>query len=147
MHNYFGNKRKYIELDVQKVSSWILLHQALCHTFAHFDADGYVTWVQVLSGYKFWSFLQPKGQDKFKSCKQYFDAITNYRGATPTAEGFYGPESDRVIIYAGPGDISKLLQLSQTFTNYRNSIQPPGSFHEVYMPIPSVATGGHFFFI
>jgi hypothetical protein len=49
---------------------------------------------------------------------------------TPKKDGFYGQESERTLIYAGPGDII---------------VMAPGTFHEVFTPVPSVTIGGHLY--
>jgi hypothetical protein len=58
--------------------------------------------------------------------------------------GFYGPESDRFVIYGTTGDIMwvffKINEYPFTF-----SFQTPGTLHEVYMPTPSITRGGHFY--
>jgi hypothetical protein len=127
LHGYFPD-RKHRALDVQKSTSWALLHQGLYHTYAHHDSDGYLTWTQVLSGYKFWVILRPKSYNTDTNRNQLYESANKYMTQVPTEHGYYGHESERTLIYAGPGDII---------------VMPPGTFHEVYTPIPSVTVGGH----
>ena len=130
VHNRFTD-RKHMQTDTQKSASWTLLHHGQFFTYAHHDADGFMTWVQPLSGYKFWTLLVPNGyatdhtrEDVNTSASQFFHK--NFSAKT----GNYGSNFERIIIYAGPGDIV---------------IMPPGMFHEVYTPVPSVAIGGHMY--
>ena len=63
--------RSSIPLNVQKSSSWLIFHQGLYHTYVHHDADGYSTWTQILSGYKFWVMMHPKTIQKFQILEGY----------------------------------------------------------------------------
>jgi len=124
------DQRIYTPLDLQKSASWLLLHHGLYHTFGHHDADGYGTWVQVVSGYKFWVILTPKVYEETRDRNRLQESVGQYVELKYNGQGYYGEESERVVIYAGPGDIV---------------IMPPGTFHEVYTPVPSVTIGGHFY--
>ena len=128
LHNYSG--RTVIPLDALKASSWVLIHQGLYHTFAHHDADGFCTWTQILSGYKFWVILHPKKLRSAKNGNDIYDANVLYSNDTLRKDGYYGQDTEMAIIYGEPGDII---------------IMPPGTFHEVYTPCPSVTIGGHFY--
>lgn len=46
--------RQEIPYDVSKSANWLLLHHAMVFTHRHHDAEGYATWVQIMSGDKFW---------------------------------------------------------------------------------------------
>jgi hypothetical protein len=104
LHEKFPS-RKSIPLDIQKSSSWLLFHQALYHTYAHHDADGYSTWTLILSGFKFWIMLRPKGYKDFTSRRSIFEACANYLSDSPDENGYYGGESERFVIYGCPGDL------------------------------------------
>ncbi|CAA7265614.1 unnamed protein product [Cyclocybe aegerita] len=125
-----AHDRRLIPIDVQKSTSWLIMHQALFHTFSHHDADGFGTWTQVLSGYKLWAFVKHRNLDGCRTFQEYRDAVVDYSNQTRGPHGYYGSESDRFVVTAGPGDLI---------------IQPPGIFHEVYTPVPSVTLGGHFY--
>ena len=128
LHNYSG--RSVIPLDTIKASSWVLLHQGLYHTFAHHDADGFCTWTQVSSGVKFWTILRPTKYTTAKDGNDIYDADVLYSSDELGRDGYYGPDTEMAIIYGEPGDII---------------IMPPGTFHEVFTPCPSVTIGGHFY--
>ena len=122
--------RQHINVDVQKSASWSLLHQGLYHTYAHHDANGHATWTQVLSGYKFWVIVRPKNHQTDRNRHEIFNTTDKLMIAEPNEHGFYHTETDRVVIYAGPGDFI---------------IMPPATLHEVFTPVPSVTIGGHFY--
>jgi len=122
--------RKHRSLDVQKAMSWVLIHQGLYHTYAHHNSDGYSIWMQVLSGYKFWVILRPKSYDSDTNRNQLYDSANLYMEQTPKKDGFYSQESERTLIYTGPGDII---------------VMAPGTFHKVFTPVPSVTIGGHLY--
>lgn len=128
LHNYSG--RTIIPLDVLKASSWVLFHQGLYHTFAHHDADGFCTWTQILSGKKFWVILHPKRLKSATNGNDIYGANMLYSSDKLSEDGYYGEATEMAIIYGEPGDII---------------IMPPGTFHEVYTPCPSVTIGGHFY--
>lgn len=129
IHNLHPN-RKHMELDLHKSASWTLLHHGLFFTYAHHDADGFMTWTQVLSGYKFWTILHPNSNAQDKSRDDLQKSAEQFMGKFSAKNGFYGSGCGRTIIYAGPGDII---------------VMPPGTFHEVYTPVPSVTIGGHLY--
>jgi hypothetical protein len=129
VHNTFP-ARKHMQLDTNKSASWTLLHQGLYFTYAHHDADGYMTWTQVLSGYKFWTIIIPDNLEKYQSRRDLHTAVSNLFRGFSASQDFLRTQCKRVVIYAQPGDII---------------IMPPGTFHEVYTPIPSVTIGGHMY--
>jgi len=130
LHNYYPS-RKNIEIDVQRSASWVLIHQGLYHTFAHQDADGYSTWTQILSGYKFWTIIRPRDKDAIQNRTAHYRSASRFLDQEFNKEfGYYGEEFERTVIYGKPGDII---------------IMPPATFHEVYTPVPSVTLGGHFY--
>ncbi|KAF8810840.1 hypothetical protein BYT27DRAFT_7209061 [Phlegmacium glaucopus] len=126
----FHRVRESIPLDVQSSSSWLLFHQALWHTYAHHDAEGYGTWSQVLHGLKIWVLMRSPRHDRFKSRKDIYEASNKLHNDAFTGDGEYSKNSERFVIYATPGDLI---------------FQYPGCKHEVYTPVPSVVLGGHFY--
>jgi hypothetical protein len=129
VHNSFP-ARKHIQLDTNKSASWTLLHQGLFFTYAHHDADGYMTWTQILSGYKFWTIILPNNLETYQSRKDLNAAASNLFGGFLANQDYLRTQCKRVVIYAQPGDII---------------IMPPGTFHEVYTPVPTVTVGGHMY--
>ncbi|KAF8954170.1 hypothetical protein BDZ97DRAFT_1928679 [Flammula alnicola] len=117
-------------IDFQNSRSWVLLHHAGFHSYAHHDAAGYSSWVQVLDGDKLWVFLRPLSLMSCKTRQDYQEAMSPYLETDCGPEGFYGSESERIVIHASAGDII---------------VQPPGMPHEVYTPTPTVAIGGHLY--
>jgi hypothetical protein len=128
-HNRYS-KRQNLHLDVQKSASWVLIHQGLYHTYAHHDANGYLTWTQVLSGFKIWVIIRPENHDTDQTRKDLVNTADKLMIAEPNEKGFYRTKVERTVIFAGPGDLI---------------IMPPGTFHEVYTPVPSVTLGGHMY--
>lgn len=104
-----SSSRKNIPVDIQKSASWLLFHQALVHTYCHHDADGYLTWTQILDGFKIWILIRPVGYKEFDSRRSLWEGCLQYLNDSPDANGFYGNASERVIIYGGPGDIMCVL--------------------------------------
>jgi len=112
LHEQFKDRR-YIPLDVQKSRSWALLHQALFHTYAHHDANGYGTWTLVASGHKIWVFLRPRisstaSFDKCQNRQQYDELVSKYLEDSPEKDvktPYYGEESERFFVVAKSGDI------------------------------------------
>ena len=47
-------------MDFVKTRLWGLVHHAMFHTYPHHDAEGYATFVQILSGIKIWVIYRPK---------------------------------------------------------------------------------------
>ncbi|KAF8954509.1 hypothetical protein BDZ97DRAFT_1766087 [Flammula alnicola] len=132
LHRRFPDEY-YIPLDIQKSKSWLLFHQPLWHTYAHQDAEGFGTWTSILSGEKYWVIIRngelySTGTDR----ERYYEGVSPYSDGDnwDPATGSYREECNRYVIFGGPGDII---------------IQPPGTFHEVYTPTPSVTLGGHFY--
>lgn len=100
-HNYFTD-RVSIKADVQKSSSWALLHHGLYHTPMHHDAEGYGTWVQILSGYKIWTFVRPNGHETASSRFELGKPLFEYLGEESNK---FMQEATRFAILAGPGDV------------------------------------------
>jgi hypothetical protein len=101
----FDRVRESIPLDVQSSSSWLLFHQALWHTYAHHDAEGYGTWSQVLHWLKIWVLMRSPGHDKFESRKDIYEASNKLHHDAFTGDGEYSKNSERFVIYASPGDL------------------------------------------
>lgn len=68
--------------------------------YCHQDADEYGTWIQILEGMKFWVFVQPRGQEHFKSRKQIHEAWIHYLSNSPDENGYYEEELERYVVYA-----------------------------------------------
>jgi len=146
--------RHYIPLDVQMSRSWVLIHQALFHTYAHHDSKRYSTWTLVTGSKKIWVFLRPlvSNTASFSTCKnhkeydclvsQYLDTSTAHDPSVPHYRG----EHERYFIVAKPGDIMYVSRfLVQNWPNSSISrIQSAATLHEVYTPTLSVTLGGHF---
>ena len=129
VHNTF-RCRQHIQLDTLKSASWTLLHQGLFLTYPHHDADGYSTWSQILSGYKFWVVVRPHSLETDRSHADMKTSLGKSFGSFRDNQEHLFKKCDRILIYGGPGDII---------------IMPPNTLHEVYTPIPSVTLGGHFY--
>jgi len=57
-------RRPDIPYDVCKSAAWMLLHHAMVFTYQHNDAEGYATWIQIMSGDKFWIVTENTGSPK-----------------------------------------------------------------------------------
>ncbi|KAF7967906.1 hypothetical protein HWV62_32547 [Athelia sp. TMB] len=109
---------------------WDLFTHAGFHTWPHHDASGMSTWVVMRTGCKIWCPLIPDlpskdgltQNDIFESMRSCLQPIPSTR---------YQHASKSLVIFALPRDIM-------------NSIQPPNAIHQVYTPINSIASGGHY---
>ncbi|KAF8332917.1 hypothetical protein F5887DRAFT_1286509 [Amanita rubescens] len=113
----------HIPLNISHARSWGLLHYGGSYTYPHHDASGFGTIVVARSGLKIWSVMRPEGYQSMKTRLEIDKAIKDLfdeKGDIKWVE---------YAIYADAGDII---------------IQPPGQWHQVYTPIRSVTTGGHF---
>ena len=68
------HERTEVPNDVHKSRSWALVHHAMFHTYPHHDAEGYVTFIQVLSGLKYWIIMRPK-EEHMERTKLYHDQL------------------------------------------------------------------------
>ncbi|TCD59763.1 hypothetical protein EIP91_011524 [Steccherinum ochraceum] len=118
--------RKSIPIDVKKSEGWTLYHTGGYHTYNHFDSNGYATYVTIVDGAKCWVFGRHPDLPKCKNKDDYHSASAKVGAGTVK----FPEDLERFYVWAVPGDIL---------------IQPPGQFHEVYTPIPTVSTGGHFY--
>ncbi|TCD61568.1 hypothetical protein EIP91_008242 [Steccherinum ochraceum] len=121
--------RRGIPLDVAHARSWLLLHYGLFHTYQHFDSEGYATYVEIVSGYKFWVFTSVEEVADAKTRQQHKNSMLKHQAHSVE---FISKEEGikRWIVFAGPGD---------------TLFQCPGQMHEVYTPVPTFTRGGHFY--
>ncbi|KAF9521309.1 hypothetical protein CPB83DRAFT_900867 [Crepidotus variabilis] len=123
--DYFHH-RQYNPTDIDRAMLWTLIHHGMYHTYIHHDAAGYATWVQIRSGMKVWVVVRPSGFEDVKCRSDIRRSLQTIAQDSIT----FDKNAVRIAIYATPGDII---------------IQPPGTLHEVYTPVPTVAIGGHFY--
>ncbi|KAK0468967.1 hypothetical protein IW261DRAFT_1573276 [Armillaria novae-zelandiae] len=110
--------------------SWALLHHAGILTEAHHDAEGHSTAIVGHKGVKFWSIITLKPQYQSLPRTELLDKLADINQPNKQGISNYIQLCDIEIVKLLPGDVL---------------LQPPGSFHRVYTPIPSFATGAAFF--
>ncbi|KAG6864740.1 hypothetical protein C0991_007447 [Blastosporella zonata] len=121
--------------EILRIQNWALAHHGGVFTSAHHDADGMGTHCQVVTGNKQWTVLRPAGWSGARS-REELDAAHK---KVWTYEEVYGNRYNMIwrqeadmetsVIDCQPGDFI---------------IMPPGTLHEVYTPVRTVATGGHY---
>ncbi|KAK0468543.1 hypothetical protein IW261DRAFT_1573771 [Armillaria novae-zelandiae] len=110
--------------------SWALLHHAGILTEAHHDAEGHSTAIVGHKGVKFWSIITLKPQYQSLPWTELLDKLADINQPNKQGISNYIQLCDIEIMKLLPGNVL---------------LQPPGSFHQVYTPIPSFATGAAFF--
>ncbi|KAG1832554.1 hypothetical protein DFJ58DRAFT_848005 [Suillus subalutaceus] len=109
------------------IKGWGLLHHAGFLTYPHHDAEGTLTWVRMEAGLKLWVIFRLKSRSTQRIHLQELAVkLTNY----PVHKDWLQRNCEGEVITLRPGDLL---------------ILPPGMVHAVYTPIPSFATGGHFY--
>ncbi|KIK37150.1 hypothetical protein CY34DRAFT_109229 [Suillus luteus UH-Slu-Lm8-n1] len=112
--------------DVFLNRSWGLLHQAGIYTAPHHDSNGKNTFVKIVSGMKMW-------------CVYHLDDASVPRDQA--ADVFHR-------LCDIDGDLSQLPEglVAEVIILHAGDMlfMPPGKFHEVYTPLVTFATGGHF---
>ncbi|KAG1895711.1 uncharacterized protein F5891DRAFT_984014 [Suillus fuscotomentosus] len=108
----------YVHPDNFNTKGWALLHHAVFLTYPHHDAKGTLTWVRMEAAIKFW-------------------VIFTLRGGENNQIGLQDL-SVRLADY-----VKHKLWIHKHCDGQR--ILPPGVVHGVYTPVPSFATGGHFY--
>jgi hypothetical protein len=93
------HERTEMPKDVHKSRSWALVHHAMFHTYPHHDAEGYGTFIQALSGTKYWVIMRPK-EEQMERSQLYRDQI-QFRSETLD----YDQSWNRWLIVPEPGDI------------------------------------------
>ncbi|KAF8871079.1 hypothetical protein BD779DRAFT_1679446 [Infundibulicybe gibba] len=120
--------------DTQNARNWELLHTGGFHTFEHHDAEGYATFLRIITGCKMWGIARPAGY-----------AGANTRNALD--------EMNKLFIRTGEVEGSWRLKWEEnggeiyTITAEPGSlvIMPPGTWHLVYTPVRTLAVGGHLY--
>ncbi|TCD63812.1 hypothetical protein EIP91_004934 [Steccherinum ochraceum] len=127
MRNFHGDMyRRSIPSDVHHSENWCLYHTGGYFTYTHKDAEALGTWIRIVSGVKGWIFINTDDVKAAKNRKTFEDACEKVE-----ANSVHCPDGvHRDMVWAYPGDIL---------------IQAPGQYHEVFTPIPTVTTGGHFY--
>lgn len=92
--------------DIFKSSSWALLHHQGYLTYAHHDAGGYLTFIEVSSGVKCWGIIEPKGYRDIRSRKELHDTFKQFRMPRKGRFRFGFEETSEVfVIFAEEGDL------------------------------------------
>ena len=97
--NNVPNDRVLVPLDVIKTRCWGLVHHAMFHTYPHHDAEGYATFIQIISGTKFWVIMRPREVHETWA-KLYYDQMQFHADSL-----MYDDDWEKWLITARPGDI------------------------------------------
>ncbi|KAJ3895643.1 hypothetical protein GG344DRAFT_72829 [Lentinula edodes] len=114
-----------VSLDVIRGMSWALISNACSHSTRHADSSGCATHVTISCGQKIWGIVQPIHSSYPKQ-----SASRLFHSSTPDTPYSLKDKLIKLFIVE--------LRAGDTI------IQPPYTFHTVYTPVPTVATGGHF---
>ncbi|KAJ3884393.1 hypothetical protein GG344DRAFT_84088 [Lentinula edodes] len=112
-------------LEVIRGMSWALISNACSHSTRHADLSGCATHVTISCGQKIWVIVQPIDASYPKQ-----SASRLFHSSTPDTPYSLKDKLIKLFIVE--------LRAGDTI------IQPPYTFHTVYTPVPTVATGGHF---
>lgn len=126
------------------VKGWEILHHAGFPTYPHYDAEGTLTWLRLEVGVKFWVVFRPKQYHHDRLHLQ--DFVTKLVDVT-SHQQWVEKHCDGEVIVLRAGDIVYAFSLLSCVYLMKRfcRIMPPGTVHAVYTPIPSFATGGHFY--
>lgn len=64
------NKNLKVYADASRTRNWDLLHGGGVLTLEHHDAEGFITWLKMLTGGKLWSIIRPAGYTEAKTRKE-----------------------------------------------------------------------------
>ncbi|KAG1722727.1 uncharacterized protein EDB91DRAFT_1255924 [Suillus paluster] len=108
------------------VKSWALLHQGGFVTYPHHNSDGAITVLRVEAGAKLWIVFRTKKKLNRTALQKAQMLFANFAQNRDAIMEIWEAEVIRLL----PGDLL---------------FQPAGQVHAVYTPVPSFATGGHFY--
>jgi hypothetical protein len=142
--------------DGPSSANHVLSYQAT-FTQAHHDGSGLSTWIFVSSGVKYWVVITPhdwRRATSFGEIKKVVDSFywenpeRNDPGFKCIVQAFAERDDCNLeLIVAKTGQLMYVC-LHFTYNDHTHrpptSIMPPGIWHEVYTPIPSVSISGHF---
>ncbi|KAF8871329.1 hypothetical protein BD779DRAFT_1680487 [Infundibulicybe gibba] len=127
------SKDLYRLKDAQNTRNWELIHTGGFHTFEHHDAEGFATFLRIRTGCKMWGIARPVNYDLAKT-RVELDSLNELfiRGASVKSWMLKWEEQGGTVhtIVAEPGSVV---------------IMPPGTWHLVYTPVGTHATGGHIY--
>jgi hypothetical protein len=126
------------------VRGWGILHHAGYLSYPHHDAEGTLTWLRMEHGVKFWVVFRPKNnRDDRKHLQEFVTRLVDFTNH----EEWVRKHCDAEVIVLRPGNIVLVIHLfySTFLIQPFLRIMPPGTVHAVYTPVPSFATGGHFY--
>ncbi|KAH7904054.1 hypothetical protein BJ138DRAFT_1119778 [Hygrophoropsis aurantiaca] len=107
-------------------TSWALAHHPGVLTYPHHDADGYNTFMVVMSGAKFWIVIRLNDPAApFEDTRALIETICTHT----TRPAMWADRATAEVVFLNPGDAL---------------LQPAGSLHAVYTPDASFCTGGFF---
>ncbi|KAI0062399.1 hypothetical protein BV25DRAFT_1838261 [Artomyces pyxidatus] len=109
---------------------WDLVTMSGFYTWPHHDANGLCTWGSVRDGAKMWGMIRFRAE-KFATCAARVDMFRLFeRALTNGGKGKYETDEYEIFVI--------VLEKGSTI------IMPPGAWHEVYTPVNTIITGGHF---
>ncbi|TCD63356.1 hypothetical protein EIP91_005634 [Steccherinum ochraceum] len=97
--------RSCIPMDLNSARSWLLLHYALFHTYQHFDSEGYATYVEVVSGWKFWVFTFCEDVYAARTKEEFRAGMLKHKAHNVR----YTKNIKRYVVFAGPGDMMQVF--------------------------------------
>ncbi|KAI0054669.1 hypothetical protein BV25DRAFT_1922482 [Artomyces pyxidatus] len=121
---------RMVPVDAFQYRHWDLMTTAGYYTWHHHDANGLCTWAAVRDGCKFWALVRFRpssvaSRKDVASMIKLFETMTSgERSQVVATEDF-----EAFVVVLEPGS---------------TIIMPPGAWHEVYTPINTIISGGHF---
>ncbi|GJF00557.1 hypothetical protein PsYK624_168500 [Phanerochaete sordida] len=128
-------------VDKKKSKGWVLVSGAGYQSYTHVDGSGECTFFMLTHGRKWWAVLKMKrgcnNPKKVQKARQKMkEEFEHYLRIAKVSNDY----NEVPVEIPGLATIhSVLLEPGMLL------IQPPGVFHAVYTPVPSIGIGGHFF--
>jgi hypothetical protein len=113
--------------DAWRSIIWDLFTHAGFHTYPHHDAAGFATYTYIRHGCKIWGILRPRFSKAPETRTELYDIQRSMLQPAPSSE--YTRVSDIFYMFLLEGDVL---------------VQVPHAIHQVYTPVNSIASGGHF---
>ncbi|KAI0056193.1 hypothetical protein BV25DRAFT_1842471 [Artomyces pyxidatus] len=122
---------RFASIDAHRFRHWDLMTTSGFYTFPHHDANGLCTWASVRDGCKIWAVARFKA-DKVASCTSLNKMMALFKNMT----------KGKLLSVVDAEEFELFVVVLERGSTI---IMPPGTWHEVYTPVNTIITGGHFF--